>query len=355
MSFHVVRRGVRSQEKTQFFDAIADKTCMGDSSSAKKDMLHELFEGRMVGGTLSQLANYSDLFHRMAEAVFLIDRHSYRVLECNEAALKLLALNESQVLGTELPRVFKAEEFLNSKLKDAFPGTELVYHDEKGNEYTFEVTAEKLKILDYIEVIQFIARDITAEKRAERELLELNAVLTTLSTTDEMTRLKNYRYFKEVLASVHHQAISFQGHYGVIFIDVDHFKKFNDRNGHPAGDDVLRIVARTLQDCVRSQDLPARYGGEEFVVLCRNSDIQETKLQAEVIRSRIEQTVFPFGEFQPLGKVTVSVGVSSFPACGHTFEEVLEHADQALYFSKEQGRNRVTAFTEVPEKGKKVS
>ncbi len=328
---------------------------MSDSSSAKKDMLHELFEGRMVGGTLSQLANYSDLFHRMAEAVFLVDRHSFRVLECNEAALRLISQEESRVLGTELPKVLKAEEFLNGKLKDPFPGTELVYHDDHGNEFVFEVAAEKLKILDYIEVIQFIARDITAEKRAERELLELNAVLTTLSTTDEMTRLKNYRYFKEVLASVHHQAISFQGQYGVIFIDVDHFKKFNDRNGHPAGDDVLRIVARTLQECVRSQDLPARYGGEEFVVLCRNSDIQETRLQAEVIRSRIEQTVFPFGEFQPLGKVTVSVGVSSFPACGHTFEAVLEHADQALYVSKEQGRNRVTAFTELPEKDKKVS
>ena len=74
-----------------------------------------------------------------------------------------------------------------------------------------------------------------------------------------------------------------------------------------------------------------------------------------MIRTRIENTVFPFGEFQPLGKVTVSVGVSSFPVCGHTFEEVLEHADQALYVSKEQGRNRVTAFTELPEKDKKVS
>jgi diguanylate cyclase (GGDEF)-like protein/PAS domain S-box-containing protein len=328
---------------------------MDGSSSAKKDMLHELFGGRMVGGTLSELANYADLFRRMAEGVFLLDRHSFRVLECNEAALRLTGLPEEAVLGEELPKVLQAQGFLSPRLKDPFRQAELVYHDPKGNELIFDISAGPLKILDYIEVIQFIARDVTAEKRAERELLELNAVLTTLSTTDEMTGLKNYRYFKEVLASVHHQSASFGGQYGVIFIDVDHFKKFNDRNGHPAGDEVLRIVARTLKDAARSQDLPARYGGEEFVVLCRNSDVAETKLQAEVLRSRIEQTVFPFGEFQPLGKVTVSVGVSAFPVCGHTFEEVLENADQALYGSKEGGRNRVTAYPDLPEKGKKVS
>ena len=326
---------------------------MSQSPKSKDDILHELFEGRLVGGTLSQLANYSDLFKRMSEAVFLLDRHSFRVLECNDAALQLLKKNESQVLGVELPRLFKSESYLSTQLAGGLTSCEFTYPNDHGDELIFEIAATSLKILDYIEVIQFIARDITEVKKAERELREMNEVLTTLSTTDEMTKLKNYRYFKEVLQSVHHHAFGFQESYGVIFIDVDHFKKFNDRNGHPAGDEVLRGVARVLSECARIQDLPARYGGEEFVVLCRNSTLEETVAQAETIRLAIERTNFPFGEFQPLGRVSVSIGVSAFPAVQGTYEAVLESADQALYQSKEQGRNRVTVDLKVLADSKK--
>ncbi|NDF15542.1 sensor domain-containing diguanylate cyclase [bacterium] len=325
---------------------------MDSSFKPKKDMLLELFAGQVVGGTLSQLANYSDLFRRMSEAVFLLDRNSLRVLECNEAALALLQKEEADVLGVEFPALMQAEAFLKGKLggifSNAFSTTVMTFHNAHGDERVFEISATPLKILDYIEVIQFIARDITEVKRAERELREMNEALQNLSTTDEMTGLKNYRYFKEVLQSVHHQAVGFQGEYGLIFIDVDHFKKFNDRNGHPAGDQVLKRFAALLQQCARSQDLPARYGGEEFVVLCRNSSLEETWLQAEAIRKAVEATEFPFGEFQPLGRVTASIGVSGYPAVKGLFEAVLESADQALYESKEQGRNRVTSFTGLP-------
>ena len=293
----------------------------------------------------------------MSEAVFLLDRNSLRVLECNGAALMLLCKPEEEVLGQELPELFQQKDFLSVLLKTKFQNKEMVYHDADGSELIFETSATQLKILDYIEVIQFMARDVTAMKHAERELREMNEALTRLSTTDEMTGLRNYRYFKEVLASIHHQAQNFNHEYGVIFIDVDHFKKFNDRNGHPAGDEVLRGVALALKETARSQDLPARYGGEEFVVLCRNSGPLETKLQAEVIRTRIESTAFPFGEFQPLGKVTASVGVASYPATATTPEEVMEQADQALYVSKEAGRNRTTSYLEIraSEKDKKIA
>jgi diguanylate cyclase (GGDEF)-like protein len=321
---------------------------MDSSFKPKKDMLLELFAGQVVGGTLSQLANYSDLFRRMSEAVFLLDRNSFRVLECNEAALALLQKPEVDVLGSEFPALMQAEPFLKGKLCEPFAATEMTYHNAHGDERVFEISATPLKILDYIEVIQFIARDITEVKRSERELREMNEALKNLSTTDEMTGLKNYRYFKEVLQSVHHQAVGFQGEYGLIFIDVDHFKKFNDRNGHPAGDQVLKRFAVLLQQCARSQDLPARYGGEEFVVLCRNSSLEETRLVAETIRKAVEADEFPFGEFQPLGRVTASIGVSGYPAVKGRFEAVLESADQALYVSKEQGRNRVTSVAELP-------
>ena len=325
------------------------------ATKTKDDILQEMLQGRVVGGTLSELANYSDLFSRMSEAVFLIDRNSLRVLECNPAALSLLKKQESEVLGTELPHLLGQKKFLENRLQSTFPSSEMIYHSAEGNEFVFEISATKLKILDYIEVIQFIARDITAVKHAEQELREMNQALTRLSTTDEMTGLRNYRYFKEALESVHHQAIGFGHSYGIIFIDVDHFKKYNDRNGHPAGDEVLRGVARILKETARSQDLPARYGGEEFVVLCRNSSLLETRAHAELILKKIESTGFLFGEFQPLGKVTASIGVSGFPECATTFEDCLKFADEALYFSKGAGRNRVTSFNELIQKDKKLA
>jgi diguanylate cyclase (GGDEF)-like protein/PAS domain S-box-containing protein len=320
----------------------------------KQDLLHEISGGRLVGGALSQLANYSELFSRMSEGVFLLDRNSHRVMECNPAACELLGLSEDQLLGKELTDVMKLNPEETSALEAAFGQFttqsqyrfqhELEWQNQKGSHFFFEVTATSLKILDYIEVIQFIAKDVTEVKRAQKELREMNEVLQKLSTTDAMTGLRNFRYFKEAIAAVHDESVKFNQHYGVIFIDVDHFKKFNDRNGHPAGDEVLKLVAKLLRDTARSQDLACRYGGEEFVVLCRGSTLEETYAQAELIREKIANTAFPFGEFQPLGKVSASIGVAAYPESGETFEKVLENSDQALYHSKEGGRNQVTAY-----------
>jgi diguanylate cyclase (GGDEF)-like protein/PAS domain S-box-containing protein len=320
----------------------------------KNDLLHEISGGRLVGGALSQLANYSDLFSKMSEGVWLLDRNSLRIMECNQAACVLLGLNEEQILGKELTEVmrFRPEEksTLESDLARFQVSSghrfqhEIEWQNEKGNQFYFEVNATSLKILDYIEVIQLIAKDVTQVKRANQELREMNEVLHKLSTTDAMTGLRNFRYFKEALAAVHDESMKFGKTYGVIFLDVDHFKKFNDRNGHPAGDEVLRQMAAILRETARSQDLPCRYGGEEFVVLCRNASLEETLRQAEVIRKRIINTSFPFGEFQPLGLVTASIGVASYPENASTYEDLLEKSDQALYHSKENGRNQVTAY-----------
>lgn len=320
----------------------------------KTDLLHEISGGRLVGGALSQLANYSELFSRMSEGVFLLDRNSYRIMECNPAACALLGLSEDEVLGKELSEVMQLNPHEESVLGTALGKFqtqskyrfehELEWHNQKGNIFSFEVTATSLKILDYIEVIQFIAKDVTEVKRVQRELREMNEVLQKLSTTDAMTGLRNFRYFKEAIAAVHDESQKFKQHYGVIFIDVDHFKKFNDRNGHPAGDEVLKQVAKILKETSRPQDLACRYGGEEFVVLCRNSTQEEAFTQAEVIREKIASHAFPFGEFQPLGKVSASIGVAAYPESGSTFEKVLENSDQALYHSKEGGRNQVTVY-----------
>jgi diguanylate cyclase (GGDEF)-like protein/PAS domain S-box-containing protein len=337
----------------QFFDGIADKSIVS-KPKGKNDLLHEISGGRLVGGALSQLANYSDLFSRMSEGVWLLDRNSLRIMECNPAACRLLGQDEERILGRELTEIMRLTPEDRSALDSELARFQISsqhrfqygieWRNQEGSTFHFEVQATSLKILDYIEVIQFMAKDVTAEKRATEELREMNEVLHKLSTTDAMTGLRNFRYFKEAIAAVHDESMKFGKQYGVIFIDVDHFKKFNDRNGHPAGDEVLRQVATILKETARAQDLPCRYGGEEFVVLCRNSALEEIVRQAEVIRAKMLATDFPFGEFQPLGRVTASIGVAGFPENASTYEDLLEKSDQALYHSKESGRNQVTAY-----------
>lgn len=339
--------------EAQFFDGFADKIHVS-KPKGKNDLLHEISGGRLVGGALSQLANYSDLFSRMSEGVWLLDRNSLRIMECNAAACILLGQDEDRILGRELTEIMKLksedQSILESELARFQISSqhrfqhEIEWRNQEGSTFHFEVQATSLKILDYIEVIQFMAKDVTAVKRANAELREMNEVLQKLSTTDAMTGLRNFRYFKEAIAAVHDESIKFGKEYGVIFIDVDHFKKFNDRNGHPAGDEVLRQVASILRETARSQDLPCRYGGEEFVVLCRNSSLEEVTRQAEVIRAKMLATDFPFGEHQPLGRVTASIGVAAYPENASTYEDLLEKSDQALYHSKENGRNQVTAY-----------
>jgi diguanylate cyclase (GGDEF)-like protein len=104
----------------------------------------------------------------------------------------------------------------------------------------------------------------------------------------------------------------------------------------------LRQIARIFKSTCRTTDFPARYGGEEFVVLCPGVKTQEAKVLAENLRRAVEQASFPHGEAQPLGKVTVSIGVSSYPEKGQSVEEVLKAADEMLYQSKHNGRNRVS-------------
>jgi diguanylate cyclase (GGDEF)-like protein len=127
----------------------------------------------------------------------------------------------------------------------------------------------------------------------------------------------------------------------VFFFDFDHFKNYNDRNGHQAGDEALRRCGQLLSGSLRDDDIPARYGGEEFVVVLPAT----TKLGAyeagEKIRSMIEEHEFPHGDSQPEGRVTISGGVATLPDDGSTVQDLLEVADRALYRAKREGRNRV--------------
>ncbi len=171
---------------------------------------------------------------------------------------------------------------------------------------------------------------------------QLYEQVQTLAITDELTGLPNRRALFEKGAYEILRARRFNHPLSVIMFDIDHFKQVNDRYGHPAGDHVLRLIADLLRDCVRATDLPARYGGEEFVVLLpETSDLLVSQI-AERLRAQIAGLAVPNGS--EVLRVTVSLGVASLSQETPDFSKLISHADQALYQSKRDGRNRITVW-----------
>jgi two-component system, cell cycle response regulator len=183
-------------------------------------------------------------------------------------------------------------------------------------------------------------------RRNAEELEELNRNLKDMVNRDGLTGLFNHRYFRDAL-EIELARSRRHGHsFGLIFIDVDHFKHYNDTHGHLAGDDVLKGLARILTDHGRCTNVCARYGGEEFVVLIPEVDKRGAHTVAEKIRKMVEEYPFRGGGSQPLGTVTISLGVAGYPGDGADSQTLIARADQALYAAKQEGRNRVCGWAE---------
>ncbi len=173
------------------------------------------------------------------------------------------------------------------------------------------------------------------------ELRRLNQELAELSCTDDLTGLKNRRHFHDALAVALGDPDRPDEPLSLILIDVDHFKAYNDAFGHPAGDQVLRQVGTVLRQQTRSNDTTARYGGEEFVILMPGTDAGTAKLVAERLMNAIAEIPWPFRT------VTLSCGIVTALPDSADADRMISEADQALYQSKRQGRNRITHVEQV--------
>ena len=181
----------------------------------------------------------------------------------------------------------------------------------------------------------------TRVRERTRELEEANEKLKQLAVTDGLTGLYNHRFFQEKLDQEMARGERFGHPVSLCVIDVDHFKAYNDTHGHPRGDEVLKRVAFLLVENVREVDTVARYGGEEFVIILPETAKENAAAVAEKIRSIVERTEFPREQTQPLGRLTVSVGVGSSPTDAKSSQELMDRADEALFRAKAAGRNRV--------------
>jgi diguanylate cyclase (GGDEF)-like protein len=172
-----------------------------------------------------------------------------------------------------------------------------------------------------------------------------NAKLFKLAITDGLTDLFMVRYFKNRLEEEIKRARRYGAVFSLIFMDIDHFKSFNDTYGHQQGDVVIRECAAMIKKTIRTDiDIPARYGGEELIVLLPETDDEGAYVVAERLRVAIEEYEFP-GQEEPL-HVTISLGISCYPKHATTGLELIQKADTALYFSKENGRNQTTIYSE---------
>ncbi len=170
--------------------------------------------------------------------------------------------------------------------------------------------------------------------------LKLKETLRQQSIRDALTGLYNRRYMEETLERELSRAKREKVPVGIMMFDIDHFKRFNDLEGHDAGDALLRELGALLNRSIRGSDIVCRYGGEEFLVVLPGASKEQARQRAEEIRSSVKELlVYHLGK--PLAKCTISIGVAEYPSDDSSIEHLLKAADNALYRAKHEGRDRV--------------
>ncbi len=283
----------------------------------------------------------------LAEGVLLIDPESKSILESNVAARRLFGYTVAELAARTLydlcthDRASLDANCERVRLSGRYSVGRRRYRHRDGTTLDLELSAS-LMHQGGRAVISIVFRDVGEAIRAEEQLhlyqLELetaNARLRELAATDGLTGVKNRAAFDARLAEAHGLATRSWQPLSVVLLDVDHFKLFNDTFGHPAGDDALKSVAGTLAGAARATDTVARYGGEEFALILPDTDYAGAMVLAERCRRAVA------GADWGLRPITVSVGVSTLTEATADAPALVREADEALYRSKQAGRNRV--------------
>ena len=214
--------------------------------------------------------------------------------------------------------------------------------------------------------VQAIVGSLMAETKAmqernaalQAELMESTSEIDALrekledskreAETDGLTGIANRKCFDRSLDEISNAAQASGETMCSLMVDIDFFKKFNDTFGHATGDQVLKLVARTLTDCVRDEDVAARYGGEEFSVILSGADLDKAWEIGERIRTQVgAKKIMKRSTNEDMGTITLSVGVGRYRP-GEPLADLMKRADEALYLCKEQGRNRVLTEENLP-------
>lgn len=306
-----------------------------DSDNVVKEVMH-------IMGTTLQYSNYALIFqdkrgkfYYRARSIEGHDNFHLKAIEMSKLELARKAGDQQESIRVKDIHGREDYQPLNDKSRSVM----LVPMTAHGQTHGLLV-AESLKVDAFndrdIQLLSIVARSAALAL----ENAELHKRAEELTVIDELTETYNYRYFVQKLHEEKKRAYRYSLPLSLIMVDIDWFKKINDSYGHEVGNIVLKELSDVIKSCIRDVDIFCRYGGEEFVVILPQTAQLEASRIGERIRERVEKMVVEAGTSGRL-KITVSVGVTSYPENGKSHEDLVSVADQALYRAKGSGKNLV--------------
>ena len=289
---------------------------------------------------------YRRLFEAAQDGILILNAETGAITDVNPFLINLLKYSREEFIGRKLWEVGAFKDIKASK--NAFQALQkneyIRYKDLPLRTNDGKLIQVEFVSNVYLEggekVIQCNIRDITERKHVQDALIKSEALLREQSVRDHLTGLFNRRYMEETLERELHRASRKQLSLGVIMLDVDGFKRFNDTFGHAVGDEILRELGKMLLGHVREEDIACRYGGDEFIIVLPDASQAITRERAESICEYAKQFHLHF-EGQTFEAVTFSLGIAVFPEDGFTSATLLKAADDGLYRAKRGGRGRV--------------
>ena len=327
------------------FDKKSFKVLIVDDEESIRDVLQELM---VAGGYTAESAiSAEEALEKIQQSHFHLILSDIRM--SGMSGIDLLRQIKTQTHGTEVVIITS-----HASVETAVQALQLGAYDYvlkpfENLEIVFALVHRAFDKTRLMAENQSLLEDL---QRKNKELEKLNLSIRELAIRDGLTGLYNYRYFHEVLRNEIERSKRHTRSLCLVMFDVDHFKNYNDMNGHLMGDEVLLGIGRLLCGRARSTDLVGRYGGEEFVIILPETSREQAMRVAEEVRKEIESHPFKNGESQPLGKVSVSGGIAMYPDDANDSRKLIEYADQALYFSKSQGRNCIHPYNAIPSDAK---
>jgi len=289
---------------------------------------------------------YRRLFEAAQDGILILDAETGMIEDVNPYLIKMLGYSREEFMKKKLWEVGAFKDVEASKEAfEALQKNEYIRYEDlplksKDGKLVEVEFVSNVYLVGEEKVIQCNIRDITERKQAQADLIKSEALLRELSMRDYLTGLFNRRYMEETLDRELLRAARKGLPLGLIMLDVDDFKSFNDVHGHAIGDAILRGVGSLLLSHVRGEDIPCRYGGDEFIIILPDASQAVTYERAEFFCEYARKFNFNF-EKQPLDTITLSMGVAFYPEHGSTSDAILRSADAALYRAKHAGRGQV--------------
>jgi len=289
---------------------------------------------------------YRRLFEAAQDGILLLDAEMGMITDVNPFLVDMLGYTRKEFVKKKLWEVGAFQDVETSQEAfEALQKNEYIRYEDlplrtKDGRLIQVEFVSNVYLVGGEKVIQCNIRDITERKQAQDALLKSQELLRELSVRDHLTGLFNRRYMEETLERELLRASRNEFPMGIIMLDVDDFKHFNDTYGHVAGDAVLRELGNLLLGNVRGEDIACRYGGDEFIIVLPDVSQGVTLERAERLCEHVQHLNILF-EGKAIEKFTISLGVAIFPKDGTTSLALLKAVDAALYRAKQEGRSRV--------------